>query len=76
MSDLNQLNCHCGVYMLKHIECHVLGLDISLVNDDNIRGARLKTMWDLWEAATDPEFIERMSKYEPPKCKPAECIEL
>ncbi|KAL0899383.1 hypothetical protein Bca101_083344 [Brassica carinata] len=76
MSDLNQLNFHCGVYMLKHIECHVLGLDISLVNDDNIREARIKTMWDLWEAATDPELIERMSKYEPPKCKPAECIEL
>ncbi|KAG2329468.1 hypothetical protein Bca52824_000648 [Brassica carinata] len=54
MSDLNQLNCHCGVYMLKHIECHVLGLDISL------------------EAATDPELIERMSKYEPPKSQTKE----
>ncbi|KAG2332317.1 hypothetical protein Bca52824_003497 [Brassica carinata] len=72
MSDLNQLNCHCGVYMLKHIECHVLGLDISLVNDDNIREARIKTMWDLWEAATDPELIERMSKYEPPKSQTKE----
>ncbi|KAF2544012.1 hypothetical protein F2Q68_00032447 [Brassica cretica] len=30
MSGLNRLNCHCGVYTIKHIECHVLGLDISL----------------------------------------------
>ena len=74
MSGLNRLNCHCGVYTIKHIECHMLGLDISLVSDDNIRGARIKIMWDLWE---DPELIERMSKYEPIKCsKPAEYVEI
>ncbi|KAG2248601.1 hypothetical protein Bca52824_088229 [Brassica carinata] len=45
MSGLNRLNCHCGVYTIKHIECHMLGLDISLVSDDNIWGARIKIMW-------------------------------
>ncbi|KAF8051462.1 hypothetical protein N665_1720s0006 [Sinapis alba] len=76
MRGLNKANCHCGVYTLKHIECHLLGLDLSLVDDDNIKEARIRIMWDLWEAATDPELIERMSKYEPPNYKPAECIEL
>ncbi|KAG2306890.1 hypothetical protein Bca52824_026638 [Brassica carinata] len=31
-----------------------LGFDISLVNDDNIREARQKIAYDLWEAANDP----------------------
>ncbi|KAF3599573.1 hypothetical protein F2Q69_00034028 [Brassica cretica] len=55
----------------------MFGLDISLVSDDNIRGARIKIMWDVWEAANDPELIERMSKYEAIKCsKPAEYVEI
>ncbi|KAF3499881.1 hypothetical protein F2Q69_00044198 [Brassica cretica] len=77
MSGLNRLNCHCGVYTIKHIECHVLGLEIFLVSDDNIWGARIKIVWGLWEAANDPELIERMSKYEPNNCsKPAEYVEI
>ncbi|XP_048613555.1 uncharacterized protein LOC125587339 [Brassica napus] len=77
MSGLNRLQCHCGVYTIKHIECHVLGLDISMVSDENIWGARIKIMWDLWEAANDLELIERMSKYEPIKCStPAEYVEI
>src|SRR5690606_39135408 len=72
MSGLNNRNCHCGVYTLRHIEYHVLGLDMALVNDDNILGARIKMLWDLWEAATDPELIERMSKYEPHKSAPSQ----
>ncbi|XP_048611990.1 uncharacterized protein LOC125586194 [Brassica napus] len=77
MSGLNRLQCHCGVYTIKHIECHVLGLDISMVSDENIWGARIKIMWDQWEAANDLELIERMSKYEPIKCsKPAEYVEI
>ncbi|XP_022557742.2 uncharacterized protein LOC106403796 [Brassica napus] len=77
MSGLNRLQCHCGVFTIKHIECHVLGLDISMVSDENIWGARIKIMWDLWEAANDLELIERMSKYEPIKCsKPAEYVEI
>ncbi|KAF3537772.1 hypothetical protein F2Q69_00022729 [Brassica cretica] len=42
MNGLNRLNYHCGVYTITHIECHVLGLDISLVSDDNIWGAQIK----------------------------------
>ncbi|KAF8112873.1 hypothetical protein N665_0059s0011 [Sinapis alba] len=76
MCTINRSNCHCGVYTLKHIECHLLGLDISLVDDDNICGARVKLMWNLWEATIDPELIEKMSKYELPKYKLAKCIEL
>ncbi|KAL0647068.1 hypothetical protein Bca4012_045359 [Brassica carinata] len=77
LSGLNRLNCHCGVYTIKHIECHVLGLKIFLVSDDNIWGARIKIVWGLWEAANDPELIERMSKYEPNNCsKPAEYVEI
>ncbi|KAG2246559.1 hypothetical protein Bca52824_086187 [Brassica carinata] len=34
---LNKSNSDCGVYALKHIECHYLGLEFSLVNDNNIR---------------------------------------
>jgi len=30
------------------------------VNDDNIREARHKIAYDLWEAANDPELISRM----------------
>ncbi|KAG2249797.1 hypothetical protein Bca52824_089425 [Brassica carinata] len=57
MSGLNRLQCHCGVYTIKHLECHALGLDISMVSDENIRGARIKIMWDLWEAANGLELI-------------------
>ncbi|KAG5400863.1 hypothetical protein IGI04_015470 [Brassica rapa subsp. trilocularis] len=77
MSGLNRIQCHCGVYTIKHIECHVLGLDISMVSDENIWGTRIKIMWDIWEAANDLELIERMSKYEPIKCsKPFEYVEI
>ncbi|KAJ4877011.1 hypothetical protein Rs2_42029 [Raphanus sativus] len=76
MSGLNRQKSHCGVYTIKHIECHALGLDIALVDDDNIWGCRIKTLCDLWEAAHDPELIERMSKYEPLKCTPTEAIEI
>nr|VDD52241.1 unnamed protein product [Brassica oleracea] len=64
---LNKSNSDCGVYALKHIECHLLGLDFSLVNDNNIREARQKIAYDLWEAANDPEIILRMAQYTPPK---------
>uniref|UniRef100_A0A0D3AQS4 Ubiquitin-like protease family profile domain-containing protein n=1 Tax=Brassica oleracea var. oleracea TaxID=109376 RepID=A0A0D3AQS4_BRAOL len=50
------------------IECHSLGLKLSLVNDGNIKEARHKVLWDLWEAANDPELVDRMSNYEPPEC--------
>lgn len=67
MPKLNTSRADCGAYALKHIECHVLGLDFSLVHDGNIREARQKIAYDIWEAANDPEFILRMSEYTPPK---------
>ncbi|XP_019100816.1 PREDICTED: uncharacterized protein LOC109132842 [Camelina sativa] len=63
--NLNKSCCDCGVYALKYIECHMLNLDMSLINDDNIKEARTNITVDLWEAASDPVFIERMEKYEP-----------
>ncbi|KAF3584023.1 hypothetical protein F2Q69_00026258 [Brassica cretica] len=62
---LNKSSSDCGVYALKHIECHLLGLDFSLVNDNNIREARQKIAYDLWEAAIDHVLIERMAKFTP-----------
>ncbi|KAG2269164.1 hypothetical protein Bca52824_063719 [Brassica carinata] len=53
----------CGVY--KHIEAQLLGMDLTLVNDDNIREARHKIAYDLWEAANDPELISRMEMFVP-----------
>ncbi|KAL0729141.1 hypothetical protein Bca4012_025234 [Brassica carinata] len=67
MPFINKSNSDCGIYALKFIECHALGLDLTLVNDDNIREARHKIAYDLWEAANDPELMLRMSKYSPPK---------
>ncbi|KAL0668681.1 hypothetical protein Bca4012_031385 [Brassica carinata] len=51
------------------IECHLLGLDFSLVNDENIKEARHKIAFDLWEAANDAVLQSRMSTFKPPKQK-------
>ncbi|KAF3534069.1 hypothetical protein DY000_02038999 [Brassica cretica] len=60
----------------QHIECHLLGMDFSLVNDNNIREARQKIAYDLWEAAIDPVLIERMAKFTPPKIISSALVEL
>ncbi|KAF2594840.1 hypothetical protein F2Q70_00043390 [Brassica cretica] len=73
---LNKSSSDCGVYALKHIECHLLGLDFSLVNDNNIREGRQKIAYDLWEAANDPELILRMAQYTPPKTITNPLVEL
>ncbi|EFH63979.1 predicted protein [Arabidopsis lyrata subsp. lyrata] len=52
--------------MLCHIECHMLNLSMDLINDRNIKEARMKIDVDLWEAAHDPILIERMENYKPP----------
>lgn len=67
VGNLNKSACDCGVYAVKFIECHALGLQLSLLNDDNIIEARHRVLWDLWEAANDPELIDRMSKYQSPE---------
>ncbi|CDY20488.1 BnaC04g05560D [Brassica napus] len=51
------------------IECHLLGLDFSLVNDENIKEAQHKIAFDLWEAANDVVLQSRMSTFKPPKQK-------
>lgn len=73
--NLNKSSCDCGVYALKYIECHLLQLDMSLTNDENIREARMRIAVDLWEAASDPVFIRRMEKYEPPHITSSEIVE-
>ncbi|XP_022568534.2 uncharacterized protein LOC106363003 [Brassica napus] len=65
VGNLNKSACDCGVYAVKFIECHALGLELSLLHDGNIIEARHRILWDLWEAANDPELIDRMSKYHP-----------
>ncbi|KAG2304927.1 hypothetical protein Bca52824_033578 [Brassica carinata] len=39
---LNKSCCDCGVYALKHLECHMLGIDLSLVDDEIIMVCRQK----------------------------------
>uniref|UniRef100_A0A0D3ACI3 Ubiquitin-like protease family profile domain-containing protein n=1 Tax=Brassica oleracea var. oleracea TaxID=109376 RepID=A0A0D3ACI3_BRAOL len=39
MRGLNMNGNDCGAYSLKFIECHLLVLDFSLVNDENIKEA-------------------------------------
>ncbi|KAG2255772.1 hypothetical protein Bca52824_075066 [Brassica carinata] len=68
IGNLNKSACDCGVYAVKFIECHALGLELSLLHDGNIIEARHRILWDLWEAANDPELIDRMSKYQSPEC--------
>ena len=41
---LNKTSSDCGAYALNHIEAHLLGMDLTLVNDDNIREARRRLL--------------------------------
>ncbi|KAF2555945.1 hypothetical protein F2Q68_00016044 [Brassica cretica] len=76
MPLLNKSSNDCGVYSLKHIEFHLLGLDFSLVNDNNIREARQKIAYDLWEAANDPVLISRIAQFTLPKIITNPVVEL
>ncbi|KAF3520015.1 hypothetical protein DY000_02059729 [Brassica cretica] len=76
MRALNTSGNDCGAYSLKFIECHLLGLDFSLVNDDNIQEAQHKIAFDLWEAANDEALQYRMSTFKPPKRAPEKTVEL
>uniref|UniRef100_A0A0D3CG81 Ubiquitin-like protease family profile domain-containing protein n=1 Tax=Brassica oleracea var. oleracea TaxID=109376 RepID=A0A0D3CG81_BRAOL len=76
MPLLNKSSNDCGVYYLKHIEFHLLGLDFSLVNDNNIREARQKIAYDLWEAANDPVLISRIAQFTLPKIITNPVVEL
>ncbi|KAG2308769.1 hypothetical protein Bca52824_028517 [Brassica carinata] len=76
MRALNTSGNDCGAYSLKFIECHLLGLDFSLVNNENIQEARHKIAFDLWEAANDEALQYRMSTFKPPKRAPKKTVEL
>lgn len=76
MRGLNKSGNDCGAYALKFIECHVLGYDFSLVNDDNIREARVKIAYDLWEAANDDVLQYRMSTFKAPERTPEKVVDL
>ncbi|KAF8092854.1 hypothetical protein N665_0400s0052 [Sinapis alba] len=45
--NMNKGACGCGVYALKFIECHSLGLELSLVNDNNIKETWHRVLWNL-----------------------------
>ncbi|KAG2311373.1 hypothetical protein Bca52824_022930 [Brassica carinata] len=73
---LNKSCCDCGAYALKHLECCLLGLDVSLVDDEIIQGCRQKIGVDLWEAAHDPIFAEVMTRYVPSSWERSEVFDL
>ncbi|CAH8356898.1 unnamed protein product [Eruca vesicaria subsp. sativa] len=61
---LNKSLCDCGAYALKHLECQLIGIDLSLVDDEIIQGCRQKIALDIWEAAKDPILIDLMAQYD------------
>ncbi|ESQ36870.1 hypothetical protein EUTSA_v10003081mg [Eutrema salsugineum] len=73
---INKSQNDCGVYALKFIECHLFGHSFTMLDDENIKMARLKIVCDLWHAAQDPVLIERMSRYEPTPATESEIVEL
>ncbi|CAH8340898.1 unnamed protein product [Eruca vesicaria subsp. sativa] len=42
---LNNSSCDCGEYALKHLECYLLGLDLSLVDDEILQNCGQKLLW-------------------------------
>ncbi|XP_056862380.1 uncharacterized protein LOC108828084 [Raphanus sativus] len=73
---LNKSCCDCGAYALKYLECHLLGLDINLVNDEIIQGCRQKIGVELWEATHDPVYAEVMKTYVPSPWERSEVFDL
>ncbi|XP_056848951.1 uncharacterized protein LOC108836937 [Raphanus sativus] len=73
---LNKSCCDCGVYALKHLECLLLGVDISLVDDEIIQGCRQKIGVELWEATQDPIFADAMTRYVPSPWERSEVFDL
>lgn len=76
MRAMNLSGNDCGAYALKFIECHLMGLDFALLNDENIQEARHKIACDLWEAANDPVLQYRMNTFKPPQRTPEKVVEL
>ncbi|CAA7024777.1 unnamed protein product [Microthlaspi erraticum] len=63
---------------IAHIppECHLLGRDVSLLNDENMKYARYKIASDLLQAGRDEVLLERMSRHVTPEFAPTETIDL
>ncbi|KAF8110959.1 hypothetical protein N665_0077s0021 [Sinapis alba] len=66
----------CGVFSLKHIECHLFGMDLSLMDDENILAARYKMAIDLFMAAYDPVLIGRRALYTPPQHNVSDVVDI
>ncbi|KAF2530356.1 hypothetical protein F2Q70_00032296 [Brassica cretica] len=73
---LNKFCCDYGAYALKHLECHLLGIDFSLLDDEIIMGCIQKIDVDLWEAAHDPIYVEAMTRYVPSPWEREEVFDL
>ncbi|KAH0904393.1 hypothetical protein HID58_043896 [Brassica napus] len=73
---LNKSCCDCGAYALKHLECHLLGIDLSLLDDEIIMGCRQKIGVDLWQAAHDLIYAEAMTRYVPSPWEREEVFDL
>ncbi|KAL0690452.1 hypothetical protein Bca4012_090130 [Brassica carinata] len=64
-TTLNKSCADCGAFALKHLECILLGLDLSLVEDGIMPGCRQKIAYDIWKAAHDPILIQLMPQHIP-----------
>ncbi|KAG2280187.1 hypothetical protein Bca52824_051407 [Brassica carinata] len=73
---LNKSCCDCGAYALKHLECHLLGIDLNLLDDEIIMGCRQKIGVDLWEVAHDYIYAEAMTRYVPSPWEREEVFDL
>ncbi|KAF2597171.1 hypothetical protein F2Q68_00007739 [Brassica cretica] len=73
---LNKSCCDCGAYALKHLECHLLGIDLNLLDDEIIMGCRQKIGVDLWEVAHDSIYAEAMTRYVPSPWEREEVFDL
>ncbi|CAA7054964.1 unnamed protein product [Microthlaspi erraticum] len=73
---INKNHSECGVYAVKFIECHVLGLDMALLHDGNIKQARQKIACDLHDAAKDLVLLDRMTRYVRPEFAPTEVVDI
>nr|VDD55410.1 unnamed protein product [Brassica oleracea] len=75
-SRLNKSCADYGVYALKHLECLLLGLDLSLVDDEIVQGCRQKIALDIWEAAQDPMLIQLMAEHVPSEYETSDVFDI
>ncbi|KAF8093439.1 hypothetical protein N665_0383s0067 [Sinapis alba] len=66
----------CGVFALRHIECHLFGMDLSLMDDENILAARYKMAVGLFMAAYNHVLIERRALYTPPQHNVSDVVDV